>query len=256
MQPTPSPHPAPSAHRHRHLTPFRSDGGEHRILDPGRTLLGLVVLTVGALYLLESLDVLDAGEVIGRWWPVALIAAGLLQLAGRRGSIVGPAIVIGVGALLLLDTTHVIEGDTWNYVWPVAVVVIGLTILLGRPRVTAPPDAAADDTVIATGVFGEPKVRTVSQQFKHASLTALFGGATLDLRDALPDPSGATITATAAFGGINILVPRGWRIVMSSTPIFGGVADKTESVGALPPDAPELRVNGLAVFGGIEIKHE
>ena len=169
MQPTPSPHPAPSAHRHRHLTPFRSDGGEHRILDPGRTLLGLVVLTVGALYLLESLDVLDAGEVIGRWWPVALIAAGLLQLAGRRGSIVGPAIVIGVGALLLLDTTHVIEGDTWNYVWPAAVVAIGLTILLGRPRVTAPPDAAADDTVIATGVFGEPKVRTVSQQFKRAS---------------------------------------------------------------------------------------
>jgi predicted membrane protein len=213
------------------------------------------VLTVGVLYLLESLDVLDAGEVIGRWWPVVLIAAGLLQLAGSRGSSIGPAIVIGAGTLLLLDTTAVIEGDTWDYVWPVVVVTLGAAILLGRPRVTAPPDAAADDTVTATGVFGEPKVRTVSQQFKHASLTAVFGGATLDLRNALPDPSGATITATAAFGGIHILVPRGWRIVLSGTPVFGGVTDKTESVGALPPDAPTLSVNGLAIFGGVEVEH-
>ena len=248
MQPTPSSSPVPPAHGHRHF-------GEHRALDPGRTLLGMVVLAVGVLYLLDTLNVLDAGEVIGRWWPVALIAAGLLQLAERRGSLVGPLIVVGVGTLLLLDTTNVVEGDTWNYVWPIVLVGIGGAILLGRPRANVPAGAAAEDTVTATGVFGEPKVRTVSQQFKHASLTALFGGVTLDLRDALPDPSGATITATVAFGGINVLVPRGWRIVMSSTPVFGGVADKTEPVGALPPDAPTLRVNGLALFGGIEIKH-
>jgi len=257
MQPTPSPHPAPPLqdHRHRRHSPLHRGDREHRIVDPGRTLLGLAVLTVGCLFLLDSLDVLDAGEAIANWWPVALIAAGLLQFAGRRGSIVGPAIVTGAGTLLLLDTTGVIEGDAWNSIWPLVVVAVGATILLGRPRVSTPADAAADDTVTATGIFGEPKLRTVSQQFKHASLTAVFGGVTLDLRDALPDPSGATITATAAFGGINILVPRGWRIIVSSTPIFGGVADKTESVGALPPGAPELQINGLAVFGGIEIKH-
>ena len=75
-------------------------------------------------------------------------------------------------------------------------------------------------------------------------------------RDALPDPAGATITATAVFGGIDVLVPRGWRIATRGLPVFGGIADKTESPAPLPPDAPTLVVDGLALFGGVEIKHE
>jgi LiaF transmembrane domain/Cell wall-active antibiotics response LiaF, C-terminal len=250
MQPNPAPHPAPHPIGQREST-----RGTRRTLDPGRTLLGLVVLTVGVLYLLDSMGVLDAGEVVGRWWPAAIVAAGLLQLAERRGSSVGPLIVTGAGALLLLDSTNAIEGNAWNYVWPLAIVAVGAGILLGRPRAVIPTGAATDDTVTATGVFGEPKIRTQSKQFRHASLTAFFGGVTLDLRDALPDPSGATITATVAFGGIHVLVPRGWRIVVNGTPIFGGIADKTEPVTALAPEAPALQVNGLALFGGIEIKN-
>lgn len=250
MQSTPSPHPAPHHFPSRHV-----DGGGHRALDPGRLLFGLVVLAVGVLYLLEALDVLDAGDAIGRWWPAAIIAAGCLQLADRRSSLVGPLIVVAAGVLLLLDTTGAIEGDTWDYMWPLAVVGIGLGILLGRPRTTIPADAAPDDTVRATGVFGEPKIKSLSRQFRHASLTALFGGVTLDLREALPDPAGATITATVAFGGIHVLVPHGWRVALSGTPVFGGMNDKTEQAGELAPDAPLLQVNGLALFGGIEVKN-
>jgi hypothetical protein len=39
-------------------------------------------------------------------------------------------------------------------------------------------------------------------------LTAIFGGITLDLRDARPAPEGASINATVAFGGIDILCRR------------------------------------------------
>lgn len=52
----------------------------------------------------------------------------------------------------------------------------------------------------------------------------MFGGITLDLCGARLDPAGATITAT--FGGIDIIVPRGWRIAMKGTPIFGGIEVK------------------------------
>ena len=262
MQPSSPTHPIPPARGPllRRLTPPGGDGRQQRGLDPGRTLLGLAVLTVGVLYVLDALNVLDAGNAIDRWWPVAVIALGVSQIAislipGRRGSIVGPVVVTGAGVLLLLATTNVLEGDAWSYVWPVVIVGVGVTILLGRTRVGPPAGVAADDVVTATGIFSGPDVRTTSQQFRHASLTAVFGGVTLDLRDARLDPEGASVTATVVFGGIDILVPRGWRVTMRSTPVFGGMKDKTEPGAVLAADAPTLRVDGLALFGDVEVKH-
>lgn len=244
-----------SSHQPQHL--WSAGGGEGgRAIDPGRAFLGLTVLTVGVLFFLDSLGVLDAGHAIDRWWPVAIIGFGIAELAGGARAAVGPVVVTGIGVLLLLATTDVVQGDVWSYVWPAAVIGVGAMILLRRTGVRAGAHAGSDDVVTANGVFGGPVLRPTSQQFERASLTAVFGGVTLDLRGARPAPAGATITATAAFGGIGILVPRGWRIVMRSTPIFGGVEDKTELVPDLPADAPTVRVDALALFGGVEVKHE
>ncbi|QEC48185.1 hypothetical protein FSW04_11810 [Baekduia soli] len=145
----------------------------------------------------------------------------------------------------------------WAYLWPIAVIAAGIMVLGHRRGAGAlPAGVARDDTIVATGIFGGPSVASSSQRFHSASLTAIFGGVTLDLRHATPAPDGATITATAAFGGIDILVPRGWRITTSSTPLFAGVEDKTEAAGELGQDAPRLHVDALALFGGIAIKHD
>ena len=79
-----------------------------------------------------------------------------------------------------------------------------------------------------TAFFSGPRVASTANRFRVAWLTAVFGGVTLDLRGAELDPAGASINATAAFGGVEILVPKGWRISVRSTPIFGGVEDKTD----------------------------
>ena len=84
----------------------------------------------------------------------------------------------------------------------------------------------------------------------------MFGGVTLDLRSARPAPEGAVISATAVFGGVEIIVPQGWRVAVKATPIFGGVDDKTIHEAALDPDAPTLTIDGLVLFGGIEIRHD
>jgi len=137
--------------------------------------------------------------------------------------------------------------------------MIGVGLLILTRWAGAGPlrrDLTGQDAVVASGIFGGSKVATASQRFEGASLTAVFGGVTLDLRQALPANEGASITATAVFGGIDIIVPEGWRISLSGTPILGGVEDKTHAVGQLPPEAPSLHVDGLAVLGGVEIKHE
>ncbi len=114
---------------------------------------------------------------------------------------------------------------------------------------TIPAGTRTEDVVRSTAVFGGPKLVSTARSFHGGWLTAIFGGITLDLRGAQPAPEGASINATVAFGGIDILVPKGWRISLRTTPIFGGVEDKTDH-SARRPDAPVLHVDAVALFGG------
>jgi hypothetical protein len=222
-------------------------------MDLTRLLLGLVVLALGIVFLLDAAGALDGDRVVDRWWPVLLVAVGVFQLLERPRSRVVPLILVGAGATLLLFTTDVANGDPGPYVGPVILIAIGVAIL-GRWTSRALP-ASGDDVVRGAGIFGGPRLASTSQQFRGAALTALFGGVTLDLRQARPVAGGASVTATAAFGGIDILVPRGWKVAISGTPVFGGVEDKTDRSVPPEPDAPILNVDAMAVFGGVEVKH-
>ena len=89
-------------------------------------------------------------------------------------------------------------------------------------------------------------------------MEAVFGSIELDL-------SGASISsrdrrddleANAVFGGIEITVPRTWKIVMKNTAVFGGCEDKTVPPRPEPGFEPvTLVITGGAVFGGIEIRN-
>jgi hypothetical protein len=226
------------------------------VRDLSRLLLGLAVISFGTLFLLDSAGVLDADRAIGRYWPLLIVAAGLLTLLERPPAVVRGTLLTGTGTVLLLFTSEVLQGDAWDYVWPVAVILAGLLIVArwsGRP---VPRGAGQEDVIRSTAIFGGPKLVSTAQNLKGAWLTAIFGGITLDLRGARPDPGGAAINATAAFGGIDILVPKGWRLSVRSTPIFGGLEDKTDHSEPPAPDAPTLHVDAVALFGGVEIKHE
>ena len=226
--------------------------------DVGRLLVGLSVVGLGILFLLDAAGVLDAGRAIDRWWPAVIVAGGLLTLAERPPSTYRGLVLTAIGAVLLLFTTDTIDESAWAYVWSAAVVAAGITIL-GRWRgraVGAPIRDDADEVVRATAIFSGPHVASTAARFRGAWLTAVFGGVTLDLRGAGLDPGGAAVNATVVFGGAEILVPKGWRISVRSTPIFGGVEDKTDKAGALDESAPTLRVDAVALFGGIDIKHD
>lgn len=234
----------------------QSEDVDARVLDLGRLALGLAVVTLGVLFMLDSADVLDAGRAIDRWWPVLIVAAGILTLVGRPPSIVRGALLTGAGVVLLLLSTDVLEEQAWDYIWPALVILAGVLIVARWHGRTIPRAAGEENVVHSTAIFGGPKLICTAQQFRGAWLTAIFGGITLDLRDARPAPEGASINATAAFGGIDILVPKGWRISVRTTPIFGGLDDKTDHSEAPAADAPTLHVDAVAVFGGVDIKHE
>lgn len=67
-----------------------------------RLLVGLVLITVGGLLLTELAVDLDAWSIIRDWWPVVLIAAGLLQLATTPRNPIGGVKVATPASCLLM----------------------------------------------------------------------------------------------------------------------------------------------------------
>ncbi|HEX2420276.1 MAG TPA: hypothetical protein VHL55_01635, partial [Acidimicrobiia bacterium] len=69
-------------------------------MNRARLLFGSVVFALGTLLLLDVAGLLDAGRTIGMWWPVVLIAAGLLSLTANLRHWVMPVVIIGFGSML------------------------------------------------------------------------------------------------------------------------------------------------------------
>ena len=239
-------------------TTLADPGGLHPrpSTDFSRLLLGLVVVAVGGLYLLQAAGVLDASDVLSHAWPAVFVGAGVLTLFERPRGVFRGVVLIAGGAVGLLFTTDVLGNDAWKYIWPAAVLLAGVSIIWRFGGRTVAPAASSDDVVRTTALFGGSEQASASQNFHGGWMTAVFGGAKLDLRDALPAPEGATINATTAFGGIDILVPRGWHVTARGVPIFGGIDDKVDRSQPVADDAPHLVVDAICVFGGVSIKHE
>lgn len=114
-------------------------------------------------------------------------------------------------------------------------------------------DPAADEVdLVAT--FGELDFHSTSGAFRGGTVATWFGGGVLDLRGATLDPAGATLRINALFGGGNLVVPVDWTVETRITGL-GGVGDGRPNVDR-PADAPALRLEGVAMFGGWGITSE
>jgi predicted membrane protein len=223
-----------------------------------RVVMGATLIAIGVLFLLDRADVLDAGTVIGDWWPIVLIGFGLVTLAERPVSLLGPVLLVAVGVLLLLVTNDVLETSAWNVIWPTALIVFGVTVLVRNRRRgdhLVLGEGHDQDLVRTTAFLSGSELATQSNGFRGAVLTAIMGAVELDMRHATLAEDGAEVDVTAIMGGVDLIIPREWRVTVRGTPILGGVSNRAEG-SSLPDDAPRLRVDALAILGGVEIKHD
>jgi hypothetical protein len=85
-------------------------------------------------------------------------------------------------------------------------------------------------------------------------ITALMGGVVLDFREAAFVTEEVEVTVISLVASkVEILVPPALRVEMGGVPIIGAFEHRSE--GASPePSAPLLRVGGVALLGGVEVK--
>lgn len=128
------------------------------------------------------------------------------------------------------------------------VFMIGAAVYAAMKRRDAAPQDPAADEVNLVANFEPLEFRSESGRFRGGTVTTMFGGGELDLRDATLDPDGATLHLNALFGGGNLIVPETWN-VESKLAGIGGVGDGRPRIER-SLDAPTLRLEGTAIFGG------
>jgi hypothetical protein len=222
----------------------------------------IIIIGIGVLLLLGNLHIVYV-ENWWRFWPVLVIAGGLAKIldANHQGGRVVGGLIIGVGALLLLNNFNLIE-LTWDALWPAVLIGIGVLMLFNRlsgPQVFVrrgfPTPPIAEGAFQANAIFSGFKRKITDGDFRGAHLTAIFGGGELNLRQARMEGDSAVVYATAIFGGIEIKVPDNWQVISDGTGIFGGFADETAHPRPDTPGIKRLIVKGEAVFGGVAVKN-
>ena len=88
----------------------------------GQLVVGVAIAIVGVLFTLDNLHILRARDYL-QFWPLALMAIGLVHIAQARTSagVIGGAIWILVGAVLLGNRLGLVSVNIWNY-WPLLLV--------------------------------------------------------------------------------------------------------------------------------------
>jgi predicted membrane protein len=220
-----------------------------------RLLAGLGILTLGILWTLDNLDIIES-ERVTEWWPVILIAVGVVRLLDPIKSRFASALFIIIGTVLLLDNLDIADVDLGD-LFPLGIAAIGAKLVWDALRrtsntvVLAGTDPTA--TVSAFALWAGVKRQNTSAEFRGGDATAIMGGVEYDLRDAkIRDGEQAVIDAFAMWGAIEITVPENWRVVTKVMPLMGAVEDKTRSNSTT---GPVLVIQGTVIMGGIDVKN-
>ncbi|NLY92049.1 MAG: cell wall-active antibiotics response protein [Firmicutes bacterium] len=218
--------------------------------------LAFILIFFGFLILLNNLGVTSFDLSISTWWPLVLIIVGLHQLFSSRFTNLFAFILLFLGGAFQLRRLGLISAAQLRLVWPLLLILFGLILLFnfgsGRRRVA---DTAPENTVDILVIFGDVERRISSPSFLGGNLTALFGGATLDLRGSEMPEGVNLLNIQAIFGGVDLIIPEGWTVEIRGIPIFGGIEDqRVKQIGPEGATGPKLRINAFIFFGGIDVK--
>jgi len=220
-----------------------------------RAFFGVTIAAFGGVLLLKNLEIIkfDSWHVFwGTVWATGLILAGLMTIfSSRRVSLrVWGLLLMTIGVSIGLGAYGVINISVWKIFWPVMLIAIGLMVGVGsggHKRSKKSPAADSGSEKIAI-FYGEES--RVKGDYTGGSVTAIFGGVELDLRQA-KIKDGAVIDVFTFCGGVNINMPDDVIVKNEVHGILGGSEDKTVSKTSAKKT---IYLRGECVLGGLEVK--
>lgn len=235
----------------------------------GKYFWGIILIIIGAGFLLDQFYIISFREVFSLYWPSILILVGLLGLLDRKSSKFGNILVIIIGAMIQVDRLDLVDINVYKLIGPIILILVGLKIIFSRSvfievkssygsskssynYTKSNKNITLEDTIDSFAMMSGIETNNQSQQFKGGRATAVMGGIDINLRGSKLYNNQAEMEVNAIMGGVDIYVPDGWRVEVTGFPIFGGWSNKTKY--NTDPNAPLLKVKCFVMFGGMEVK--
>ena len=233
---------------------------ENPLASTPKLAFGVLVLIFGAILLGDNLHAIDDDLVLPYFWPLAGFLLAAAFAVARSYWLAGLFTLLGtVATTRLFDLPFAEELDLMDLFWPTILIFVGFHLIRrsfsGAGSKLAPGESDAGATVANFAFMSGNVVTNTSQSFRGGDLSDFMGGVELNLTGARTPPDGAVLDVFTMWGGIEIRVPKGWRVESKVVPLLGAFEDKT-----IPPPDPgavtgTLTVRGFVIMGGIEVSH-
>lgn len=205
----------------------------------GRIMWGMLLIVVGLLMLLETMDIMDFGSTVRQFWPVILILWGVMLML-RRGRTRRRSPV--------QETPPMTVSTAGERTPPIA------------DKVTA-TDA---DQVFSSGVFGDQKLVVRSHAFRGGSVSVVFGDIHIDLSACAVADGSHTLKLSGVFGDVKVRLPRDVPVRVSANTLFGDVSVNEQKRTGVSPSllheeplysqaSRRLWIDAAQVFGDVEV---
>ncbi len=233
-------------------------------------IIGLVVIAVGVLFLLDSVDLFNTGDVF-QWIPSLFILLGLwLLVKNRFRRVAGPLIMILIAVFVQLLVLDVRVGEFW----PLILIAVGIVILIksfrsrrgrngderedspdsvsvfGSEKVIAPPD---QDTINLESVMGSATQTVTSDNFRGGRASTVMGNANIDLREASIQEKPAVLDINVVMGEIKLKAPRDWNIRVDDDTVMGDTKDE-RAPSETEESQTDLIIKASVVMGSLKIE--
>lgn len=234
------------------------DRPRHSNSATGKIAVGVVLILIGFVLVIRNTGFLPRYfESIIFSWQMLLIAIGFVMTLGTGNKTPG-LIVMAVGGFFILPELFHVPFRTYRLFWPAIFIIIGIIVLtnakwLKRDSWTSGREAS-NDIIDMVNIFGGGERRLLSQNFKGGKITCVFGGGEIDLTRAGLAPGTSELEISCVFGGVSLIVPPDWNVIIDVTPVLGGFSDQRKAPVSTIDMSRTLVVNGAVVFGGGEIK--
>jgi hypothetical protein len=269
-------------HRHADRMHRRADRFGRRIRQrcggPGGppVFFGLLFLAMGAMFLLDNLDIVEARFLWRTFWPLLFIGWGVSRLLAGHGDRFFPMLAIGGGTLLLANRALGWDVNVARIFWPVVLIALGAHILYRAwrnpvvvhaggvadgtaPFATGEAEATAEEFTDASSTFkdsamlGSVERRNVSQTFRGGEATAFMGSVEIDLRDCRMASNEALVDVSVMMGSVELRIPRDWTVESRVSALLGSFEDMTQA--PVEASVKRLVVRGSALMGSVEIRN-
>lgn len=215
-----------------------------------KLIFALLLILSGILIILDKLTLFTMSGIFTQWWPLLIVFYGLSFF--KKNSFKEAIFITTIGLLFLMSNLSYINFKWYQMIFPAILIFIGLRMLNFKTFKTSKhlSTTRLDNVSVMSGFSSNIN----SNNFEGGSVTTIMGSAEINLSEASTGKEIIYLELTTIMGGIDVKLPKNWKVEVTAIPILGGI-DYKGNTDNLQDFDTILKINAFCIFGGIDINY-